>query len=74
VRDHEHRIPGLSEATVANLEERYPPRCKSPGESLEHHMEYGGMVRLIAEMRTQLNDYGEDTGVDITRIVQEQSD
>lgn len=56
--------PEVSPRLVKFLEEAYPPRCKSPGESLEEHMLYAGVVRLIALMRAQVDHYADFTNGD----------
>lgn len=40
-------MPHIPQDLVRFLTVKYPPRCKSPTESLEAHMEYAGKVNLI---------------------------
>lgn len=42
-------VIGLIEA----LEVDYPPRCKTPSESLEEHSIYAGKVELIVHLRAR---------------------
>ena len=44
-------LPDLSRDLIEDLEENYPPRCKTPEESLEDHLRYAGMVELIDVLR-----------------------
>lgn len=46
-------LPSSVEGVIADLEANYPPRCKSPDESLEAHMMYAGQVDLIAVLRSR---------------------
>jgi len=38
---------------IEDLETEFPPRCKTPAESLEVHMEYAGRVALIRDLRAR---------------------
>lgn len=54
-------FPPISPRLLERLEKDYPARCKEPGESLEEHMEYAGMVKLVGILRTHFDrqaDFG----------------
>ena len=44
-------LPDSALEIIEDLEENYPPRCKSPDESLEEHARYAGQVALIEALR-----------------------
>ncbi len=48
--------PILTNAQVSALEERFPPRCLSPNETVEDHLRYAGKVDLIATLRSAVVD------------------
>lgn len=46
-------LPDSVSELLADLEEHYPPRCKSLEESPEEHSQYAGQVELIATLRAR---------------------
>jgi hypothetical protein len=45
------QIPNSIIGLLEELEASYPPKCKSPDESLEQHAWYAGKVSLISDLR-----------------------
>lgn len=48
-------IPNSVRALVEELEDLYPPACKTPNESLETHLRYAGAVELVETLRLRLD-------------------
>ena len=46
-------LPDTVRELLADLEENYPPRCKTLEESPEEHAQYAGQVELIATLRSR---------------------
>jgi hypothetical protein len=46
-------IPNSIVGLLEELEADYPPKCKTPDESLEEHAVYAGKCELIATLRAR---------------------
>jgi len=46
-----HVLPDTVISLLEELEADYPPKCKSPAESLEDHAQYAGKVALVVTLR-----------------------
>lgn len=49
MRPMPHSVIGL----IEELETQFPPRCKSPDETLEYHAQYAGKVSLVTHLRAR---------------------
>lgn len=47
-------MPNTVVALIEELEADFPPKCKSPDESLDAHMTYAGKVELVTYLRARL--------------------
>lgn len=48
-------LPNTVIGLIEQLEADFPPKCKSPDESLEDHMLYAGKVSLITILRSRFD-------------------
>ena len=55
IRD-EQLVPVRSEDLIERLDNAYPARCKTPGESEEEHQRYAGIRQLIDELKGLLEE------------------
>ena len=46
-------LPNSVVGIIEELEADYPPRCKTPDESLEEHMCYAGSVAVVTKLRAR---------------------